>query len=55
VSRELGLPCVVAVTGATTAIAEGVVVTVDGSAGTVRIEGSADRGVGGSRGRRIEG
>ena len=37
VSRELGLPCVVAVTGATTAIAEGTQIEVDGSAGTVRI------------------
>ena len=37
VSRELGLPCVVAVTGATTAIADGMPVEVDGAAGTVRI------------------
>lgn len=39
VSRELGLPCAIAVTGATTTIPDGAVVTVDGSAGTVRIEG----------------
>ncbi len=37
VSRELGLPCVVAVTGATTMIADGTPVEVDGGAGTVRI------------------
>ena len=37
VSRELGLPCVVAVTGATTAIVDGTPVEVDGASGTVRI------------------
>ena len=37
VSRELGLPCVVAVTGATAAIADGTPIEVDGTAGTVRI------------------
>lgn len=37
VSRELGLPCVVAITGATSAIADGTPVEVDGTAGTVRI------------------
>ena len=37
VSRELGLPCVVAVTGATTMIADGTPIEVDGVAGTVRI------------------
>jgi len=37
VSRELGLPCVVAVTGATTMIADGTPIEVDGAAGTVRI------------------
>jgi pyruvate,water dikinase len=37
VSRELGIPCVVSVTGATRSIPEGALVEVDGSAGTVRI------------------
>ena len=37
VSRELGLPCVVAVTGATKMIADGTPSEVDGAAGTVRI------------------
>ena len=37
VCRELGLPCVVAVTGATATIADGTLVEVDGAAGTVRI------------------
>ncbi len=39
VSRELGIPCVVSVTGATQRIPDGAVVTVDGTAGTVTIEG----------------
>jgi len=39
VSRELGLPCVVAVTGATTTIADGTSIEVDGAAGTVTILG----------------
>ncbi len=37
VSRELGLPCVVSAKDATTRIADGSVVEVDGTAGTVRI------------------
>ena len=37
VSRELGLPCVVAVSGATTTIADGTWIEVDGAAGTVTI------------------
>ncbi len=37
VSRELGIPCVVSVLDATTRIADGALVTVDGSAGTVTI------------------
>ena len=37
VSRELGLPCVVAVTGATTTIVDGTPIEVDGATGTVRI------------------
>jgi phosphohistidine swiveling domain-containing protein len=37
VSRELGLPCVVSVTGATRRIPDGAMVEVDGGAGTVRI------------------
>ena len=39
VSRELGIPCVVSVTGATQRIPDGAVVTVDGTAGTVTIAG----------------
>jgi pyruvate,water dikinase len=37
VSRELGLPCVVSVTGATTTLRDGAVVEVDGGAGTVTV------------------
>ncbi len=37
VSRELGLPCVVSVTGATRTIPDGALVEVDGAAGTVTI------------------
>ena len=37
VSRELGLPCVVSATGATTRIADGSLIEVDGTAGIVRI------------------
>jgi pyruvate,water dikinase len=37
VSRELGIPCVVSVTGATKAIPDGVMVRVDGSTGTVTV------------------
>lgn len=37
VSRELGIPCVVAVEGATQRIANGTMVEVDGTAGTVRV------------------
>jgi pyruvate,water dikinase len=37
VSRELGLPCVVSVTGATHSIPDGAVVEVDGAAGTVTL------------------
>ena len=37
VSRELGIPCVVAVEGATEKIPEGAMVEVDGTAGTVRL------------------
>lgn len=38
VSRELGIPCVAAVTQATLRIVDGMHVTVDGSAGTVTID-----------------
>jgi pyruvate,water dikinase len=41
VSRELGIPCVVSVTGATTAIADGALVEVDGTNGTVTVLESA--------------
>jgi phosphoenolpyruvate synthase/pyruvate phosphate dikinase len=37
VSRELGLPCVVSVTGATRTIPDGALVEVDGTSGTVTI------------------
>jgi pyruvate,water dikinase len=37
VSRELGIPCVVSVTGATTSIPDGAEIEVDGTAGTVRV------------------
>jgi pyruvate,water dikinase len=37
VSRELGIPCVVSVTGATESIPDGATVTVDGDAGTVSV------------------
>lgn len=37
VSRELGIPCVVSVTGATRSIPDGATITVDGDAGTVTI------------------
>lgn len=37
VSRELGLPCVVAVTGATATIPDGATIEVDGAAGTVKL------------------
>jgi pyruvate,water dikinase len=38
-SREYGIPCVVATGNATERIRDGMIVTVDGSEGTVRIEG----------------
>jgi pyruvate,water dikinase len=37
VSRELGIPCAVSVTGATNQIPDGAMVTVDGTSGTVTI------------------
>jgi pyruvate,water dikinase len=37
VSRELGMPCVLGVRGATKKITDGTVLTVDGSAGTVTV------------------
>ena len=37
VSRELGIPAVVSVTGASTTIPDGAIVTVDGSTGLVTI------------------
>ena len=37
VSRELGIPCVVSVAGATTSIPDGALVEVDGNTGTVRL------------------
>jgi len=41
VSRELGIPCVVAVANATDRIADGSMLEVDGSAGTLTILGNA--------------
>jgi pyruvate,water dikinase len=38
VSRELGIPCVAGLEGATQRIPDGAMVTVDGSAGTVTID-----------------
>lgn len=43
VSRELGIPAVVSVTGASRAIPDGAWVTVDGDAGTVTVLGGPDR------------
>ena len=37
VSRELGIPCVVSVTGATDSIPDGATITVDGGSGTVTV------------------
>ncbi len=37
VSRELGIPCAVSVTGATRLIPDGALITVDGTAGTVTV------------------
>jgi phosphoenolpyruvate synthase/pyruvate phosphate dikinase len=37
VSRELGIPCVVSVTDGTRRIADGAMVEVDGTAGTVKV------------------
>ncbi len=39
VSRELGIPCVVAVDGATDRIVDGAMIEVDGTAGTVTVLG----------------
>jgi phosphoenolpyruvate synthase/pyruvate phosphate dikinase len=38
VSRELGIPCVASVAGATDIICNGATITVDGNAGTVTID-----------------
>ncbi len=38
VSREVGLPCVLSVTGATSMITDGMLLTVDGTAGTVSVD-----------------
>ena len=39
VSRELGIPAVVSVAGASTTIPDGVLLTVDGDEGTVTVHG----------------
>jgi phosphohistidine swiveling domain-containing protein len=41
VSREVGLPCVLSVTGATSLLTDGMLLTVDGTAGTVRVDAVA--------------
>jgi pyruvate,water dikinase len=38
VSRELGIPCVLSVTTGTAQLLDGMVVTVDGTAGTVTVD-----------------
>lgn len=38
VSREVGLPCVLSVTDATSVLADGMLLTVDGTAGTVTVD-----------------
>jgi phosphohistidine swiveling domain-containing protein len=43
VSREIGVPCVVSVTGARDRIADGTLVEIDGLAGTVRVLQGAAR------------
>lgn len=43
VSRELGLPCVVSVIGATDKIPDGALIEVDGTAGTVKILDTKER------------
>ena len=42
VSRELGIPCVVAVEGATQQLADGMLVEVDGTAGSVTVLEAGD-------------
>ena len=41
VARELGVPCAVSVTGATERLVDGMMIEVDGGAGTVRILSAA--------------
>jgi pyruvate,water dikinase len=43
VSREVGLPCVLSVTDATSLLTDGMQVTVDGTAGTVTVDAVPDR------------
>ena len=42
VSREVGLPCVLSVTDATSVLADGMLLTVDGTAGTVTVVGASE-------------
>ena len=44
IGRELGIPTVVGVAGATRAIVSGGIVEIDGTAGTVRVVGGWGRG-----------
>jgi pyruvate,water dikinase len=44
VAREYGIPAVVGVPGATTRLATGTTLTVDGAAGTVRTAGTGNDG-----------
>jgi pyruvate,water dikinase len=48
VAREMGIPCVVSVHHASRRIPDGALVSVDGTAGTVRIESVAAEGAAGS-------
>jgi pyruvate,water dikinase len=41
VSRELGIPCVLSVTTGTAQLRDGMVLTVDGSAGTITVDAVA--------------
>ncbi len=42
VAREYGIPCVICVPGVTEKVPDGAVITIDGSAGVVRLEGDRE-------------
>ncbi|GHC96101.1 hypothetical protein GCM10007079_48270 [Nocardiopsis terrae] len=50
VAREYGIPCVICVPGVTELVRDGQTVTVDGSAGTVRVEEPGESGESGESG-----